>query len=178
MDSENIEREMTDSDCGVSSGVSSGENCDAVNEATTSENEHPSRLAAECEGLEPQVMGRYVIGRKSDINGADAELVDFQPTRAELKTLARHYLDRHYNEQLCSALGYSGSWEWREIEFTWQRFCTIEEAPSPGKPIKEFDLYIERREAEIDKVARECGSLGTEEDEPKMQNGKETVQEL
>ena len=160
MDSEQIEREMTDSDC----GVSSGENCDAVDK-TTSGNEQPSRLAAEAEGLEPRGMGRFVTGCKSDINGADAVLVDFQPTRAELRTLARHYLDRHYNERLCSAMGYSGSWEWREIEFTWRRFCAIEEALSPGKPIKEFDLYIERREAEIDEGAEEYGSREDVNDE-------------
>ena len=74
-------------------------------ETTTSKDKRSGRLAAESEGLEPRIAGNFIIGCVSDINGEDAELVDFKVTRAELKTLAYHYLERHYNEQTCAALG-------------------------------------------------------------------------
>ena len=46
------------------------------------------RRAPESEGLEPLAAGGFVIGYHSDINGPDADLVDFKPTRAELMTLS------------------------------------------------------------------------------------------
>jgi hypothetical protein len=87
---------------------------------------------------------------------ADGETIEFQPTRGELKTLAYHYLDRHFIEKICHAMGYSGSWEWRELEFTWRRFCMIENVLSPDKTMMEFDTYIDRRMIEVDEIDRLC----------------------
>ena len=122
------------------------------------ENKTAGQRPEECDGLEPLVAGGYAIGCHPDITGPDAVLVEFRPTRAELRTLAYHYLDRYFLEKLCAALGWGGSWEWREIKFTWRRFCAIEEALSPEEPLEEFRVYIDARWAEIDKECREAKS--------------------
>ncbi|MDY0168573.1 MAG: hypothetical protein RBS80_18635 [Thermoguttaceae bacterium] len=115
-----------------------------------------THLAPESEGLEPLIVGDCVIGYESDINGLDAELVDFRPTRAELRTLAHHYLDRYFTVQReFYARGQSGTWEIREDAFTWRRFCAIAEALTPGKTIQEFQEYIESKQAEVEAVRRE-----------------------
>lgn len=112
--------------------------------------------AAESEGLGPFVGEGFVVGYHPDINGPDAELADFTPTRAELMTLGYHYLERYFAVQEMGATGYSGSFEIREGPFTWRRFESISEALSPGKPIEEFQQYIDRRWAETEELRREA----------------------
>jgi len=115
-------------------------------------------LAEESEGLGPLVGPGFIIGSHSDINGPGAELVDFTPTRAELMTLAYDYLDRYFAVEEIAAVGQSGSWEWRESAFTWRRFESIVEVLSPGKPITEFDDFITKKQAEIDRVRQDVES--------------------
>lgn len=105
----------------------------------------PHVLPDAAEGLEP----RGGIGFVRDINGPDGGLMDFQPTRAELQTLAYHYLDRYYIEKLCHAMGYSGSSEWREYDYTWRRFVAIEEVLSPDGVFQPFSAYIEKKKKEV-----------------------------
>jgi hypothetical protein len=120
--------------------------------------------APESEGLEPLIVGDSVVGYESDINGPDAELVDFKPTRAELRTLAYHYLGRYFTVQReFYARGQSGTWEIREDAFTWQRFQSIAEALSPGETIKEFQAYIESKQAEVEEVRREMEETAVHE---------------
>lgn len=110
------------------------------------------RLAPESDGLEPVFVGRHIVlGCEADINGPDAEIVDFEPTRGELKTLAYHYLSRFFTVQ---GLGQSGSFEIRESVFSWRRFESIAETLSPGQTIKEFEDYINRRWAEIKEIEK------------------------
>lgn len=107
-------------------------------------------LSAESAGLEPKIVGGFRIGDVHDINGPNAVLMNFTPTRAELETLAYHYLDRHYVEVLCHRMGYSGSSEWREYEYTRRRFQAIEEVLSPDRTYQPFDDYIEKKERGVD----------------------------
>jgi hypothetical protein len=116
----------------------------ALKEAT------PQSLSAESAGLEPRFAGGFRIGEVHNINGPNAVLMDFKPTRAELETLAYHYLDRHYVEDLCHRMGYSGSSEWREYEYTWKRFRAIEDVLSPDKEYRPFTAYIQKKKQEVD----------------------------
>jgi hypothetical protein len=120
--------------------------------------ENTSGLAPESEGLGPFQCSIGVIGYESDINGADAVLMDFKPTRGELRTLAYHYLDRYFAVEEMFAMGQSGSWEIRESPFTWRRFCSIAEALSPGKPIKDYESHIAARRAEVNELLQEVES--------------------
>lgn len=117
--------------------------------------EQKRNLPSESEGLEPLIGHGFVIGFESDINGPDAELVAFQPTRAELKTLAHHYLERYFRVQGVHAMGMSGSFEIREEAFSLRRFCSIAEALNPNEPVKEFQEYIAKKWASIDEWERE-----------------------
>lgn len=119
------------------------------------------RLPRESEGLEPIVGSGFVIGFESNINGPEAELVSFEPTRAELKTLAYHYLNRYFAVEAVFAMGQSGSFEIRESAYTWRRFTTITDKLSPGRPIKEFEEYIALKTAESQLIER-CSVCGEE----------------
>jgi len=129
---------------------------------TSNETNKQRRLAPESEGLEPLGGNGFVIGHEENINGEGAELVAFEPTKAELKTLAYNYLDRFFAVQSTFAFGCSGSFEIREAPFCWRRFLSIAKALSPGKPIKEFEEEIERRWAEIDEIRREVAEIAVE----------------
>ena len=107
-------------------------------------------LAVESRHLGPTIGPGFVIGSHSDINGPDAVLVEFLPTRAELQTLAYHYLDRMFEVLAWGAVGYSGSRESRDLSFSERRFNAIAEALNPN-PIKEFQDYIEKKETEVEK---------------------------
>lgn len=112
-------------------------------------------FAPETEGLGPLVQEGTVIGYFGDINGPETDLVAFQPTRAELRTLAQHYLERFFRVQDIHAMGMSGSWEIREEAFAERRFLSIAETLNSEEPMKEFQEYIDKRWAEIDEWKRE-----------------------
>ena len=57
-------------------------------------------LSEECEGLP------FDYRRHEGVDGPDAELVHFPPTRRELKLLAAQYLERRFFEERSIALGY------------------------------------------------------------------------
>jgi len=73
----------------------------SINKIPNCGDEHRGqRLAPEAEGLDPIVVGgHFVIGYEADINGPDAVIMDFEPTRGELKMLADHYLSRFFTVQ-------------------------------------------------------------------------------
>jgi hypothetical protein len=99
------------------------------------------RLAPQSAHVAPTVGDNCVIGYASEINGGDATLVeDFAPTRAEIKMLGLYYLDRHYQERICAAYGFSGSNEWRMMHFSWERFNAIETAM--GNRVPEFTIAL------------------------------------
>ena len=104
--------------------------------------------------LDESTVRIFRYGPHNDIYGEDMETVEaeFAPTRGELIVLAHHYLDRYYIEEICHALGYSGSTPLRELVYTWRRFCEIERILSPNETNKNFDMYIAQREAEVDEV--------------------------
>jgi hypothetical protein len=112
--------------------------------------------AAEAEGLEPMVMsgGAGTIGFVESIHGADAELVSFQPTKGELKMLARKYLQELFEiQRFCSSTNSTGSWEMRTEAFAWRRYCSIAEAL--GEPEEEFEKMIEKHKKEIAEIEAE-----------------------
>ena len=111
--------------------------------------------------LDESTVRIFRYGPHNDIYGEDMETVEaeFAPTRGELIVLAHHYLDRYYIEEICHALGYSGSTPLRELVYTWRRFCEIERILSPNETNKNFDMYIAQREAEVDEVFREREAL-------------------
>jgi hypothetical protein len=124
--------------------------------------------AKESEGLEPIPCALGMIGYEEHINGPGATLVDFQPTRAELMTLAWDYLKRYVSVETFQATGNTGSFEIRESAFCWRRFESICEALSPGKPIPEFEEFITQQSKEIDEIRRETEErdrLETEKDD-------------
>jgi hypothetical protein len=112
--------------------------------------------AKESEGLDPIPCALGLIGYEQHINGPGATLVDFQPTRAELMTLAWDYLKRYVAVETTFATGNSGSFEIRESLFCWRRFVSITEALSPGKPIPEFEEFIAQHSNEIKRIRLEC----------------------
>jgi hypothetical protein len=47
-------------------------------------------MAPESTGCGPSGVGGFMMGYTDDINGEGAQLVDWQPTRAELRVLGHH----------------------------------------------------------------------------------------
>lgn len=145
---------MTQEHKNVESDASVECNSGIVDSSTLREKRTVGQIPSEYDGLGPWGEGRFYIAGLPYGDGRDARLVDFQPTRDELRTLAYDYLDRHFVEQLCGAMGYGGSLEWRRCEFTWRRFYSIEEALNPDKRGEEFRAYIAHRWAEVDELSR------------------------
>jgi hypothetical protein len=115
----------------------------------------PSPLSPESKGLDPLVGENVVIGYDEDINGPGARLVDFQPTRAEMKLLGLHYLNMYYDALIwCETHGMSGSSEWRELRYSSDRFFAIAEAIDPDTMPAEFQPVI----AEGNRRLREISS--------------------
>ena len=95
-----------------------------------------------------------VTGFQESIHGPDGEFVDFRPTKAELKVLARYYLERFIEVQrFVASTGTTGSWEAKTELFCWARYCSISEAL--GEPVEEFEATINQHEKEIAEIAEE-----------------------
>ena len=94
----------------------------------------------------------YTIGYVDDINGEGAHLVNWTPTRAELRVLGLHYLERYWSIQHAfAAEGTSGSTEWRESVFCQKRFMSIADALGEEAVIPEWDNFIaEQRKLLLD----------------------------
>lgn len=139
----------------------------SINKIPNCGDEHRGqRLAPEAEGLDPIVVGgHFIIGYEADINGSDAVIMDFEPTRGELKMLADHYLSRFFTIQGIFAMGQSGSFEIRESAYTWRRFQSIAETLSPGQPIKEYEEYIAKEWIEIKKIEKIEAMVAARKDE-------------
>ena len=84
----------------------------------------------------------------------DGEFVDFQLTRAELTTLAWHYLNRYFAEQLRAASEFNTLFEGVESGFAWCRFCSIREALCSEHLSTRCERYIDLRLIEVEEV--EC----------------------
>lgn len=116
-------------------------------------------IAAESAACGPIVGKGYIIGHIDNINGEGAQLVNWTPTRAELRVLGLHYLERYYSVQQTYAMGTSGSWEWRESTFSWQRFISIANALGEETIIPEWDAYIEEQEKSLLETEAEMKEL-------------------
>ena len=104
-------------------------------------------MAPESTACSPILGQGFVIGLVDDVNGEGAQLVNWRPTRAELRLLGLHYLERYYsNQKEFAELGTTGSTEWRESAFSWQRFNSIAEALGGDAVVPEWDAYIEEQE--------------------------------
>lgn len=96
-----------------------------------------------------------VTGFKESIHGPDGEFVDFRPTKAELKVLARYYLERFIEVQrFVASTGTTGSWEVKTELFCWARYCSISEAL--GERVEEFEATINQHEKEIAEIVAEA----------------------
>lgn len=106
-------------------------------------------MAPESAECGPIVGSGYIIGYVDNINGEGAQLVDWKPTRAEMRVLGLHYLERYFSVRHTFAMGTTGSWEVREAIFSWQRFLRIEDALGEEAVIPEWDAYITEQEKSL-----------------------------
>jgi hypothetical protein len=116
-------------------------------------------MAPESTACSPILGQGYVIGHVEDINGEGAILVNWQPTRAELRVLGLHYLEVYYSHQIeFVELGATGSTEWRESAFAWHRFNSIADAIGEGAVVPEWDAYIEEQERLLSEINQVSGN--------------------
>lgn len=95
-----------------------------------------------------------VTGIQESIHGPDGEFVEFRPTKAELKVLARYYLKKFVEiQRFMASTGSTGSWEAKSELFAWARYCSISEAL--GEPVEEFEATIQQHETEIAEIEAE-----------------------
>ncbi len=116
-------------------------------------------MAPESKACGPIRGQGYVIGQVDDINGEGAILVNWQPTRAELRVLGLHYLELYYSNQIEFAeFGTTGSSEWRESAFARQRVNSIADALGEGTVVPEWDAYIKEQEQRLSEINQVNGN--------------------
>jgi hypothetical protein len=114
-------------------------------------------MAQESKACGPICGKGFVIGYVDDINGEGAQLVNWKPTRAELRVLGLHYLERYYsNERWCVESETSGSTEWRESVFCSQRFQSIAGALGQDTVVPEWDAYIAEQKKILSELDNGC----------------------
>jgi hypothetical protein len=82
------------------------------------------------------------------------ELVDFPPTRRELKLVVRDYMVRYCNEIVWCEFAGVTDWGLRELTVTSRRIESIERALRPDKVVLEFNQYLRCQQAGIDELER------------------------
>ena len=123
------------------------------------------------EGLDPMIgyldgVGRVVTGYYPELHGPEA-LTSFRPTCGELKILAEQYLKRHFDVEVWVAGGDSGSWEYRESVFAWNRFQAIVEVLCPDTLLPELQEVMDKGNARVKKADEEHRErLAWEEGQP------------
>ena len=123
----------------------------------------------ESKKLEAWVAGPCIMGVVEGVNNKMALLVhEFQPTRHELATLARHYLDRVREIDFnWTHSGQSGSYEIRFHPFGHRRLATIHELLGDDEfenAISDLESEWEKKIAEI-KSVEPCDECGVRHDD-------------